>query len=150
MMNEPGAPNGPALVQGLLQRVEHEAGMGRARHPPAHDAARIGVDHESHIDEARPGRDVGEIGDPEHVRPRRAELSVDPIERARRGLVTDRGPQRLASDRALQAHGSHQPRHRAPGDRNALTGELPPDLPDAVYQIPMIRTCGPSLADRWT
>ena len=31
-----------------------------------------------------------------------------------------------------KAHGSHQPRHRAAGDRNALAGELPPDLAHAI------------------
>src|SRR5215218_7120980 len=53
MINEPGAPNGPALVQGLLEGIEHEAGVSRARHPPAHDAPRIGVDHEADVYEAR-------------------------------------------------------------------------------------------------
>ena len=48
-------------MQGLLERIEHEAGLGRARHPPANDAARKGVDHQGDIHEAGPGRDVGEI-----------------------------------------------------------------------------------------
>jgi hypothetical protein len=47
-----------------LQRVEYEAGIGRARHPPAHDAACIGVDHEDHITEERR---ILQIGLPERA-----------------------------------------------------------------------------------
>src|SRR6202021_345715 len=44
-------------------------GMRRPAHPPADDPAGIGVDDKGDIDEAGPGRDVGEVGDPQHVRP---------------------------------------------------------------------------------
>jgi hypothetical protein len=50
------AMRGPTLVQCLLQRIQHEAGMRGPAHSPAHDAAGIRVDDEGHIDEARPGR----------------------------------------------------------------------------------------------
>ena len=66
---------GRAFVQGLLQRVEDEAGMRRPLTPPADDTAGVGVDDEGHVDEARPGRDIGEVGEPEHVRRRRVELT---------------------------------------------------------------------------
>ncbi len=132
MVHETAALDRPPRVQGLLQRVEHEAGVRRPAHPPADNAPGIGIDHKGHIDEAHPGGDVGEVRDPEHVRARRLELPVDAIERARRGLVADRGPHRLAPHGPLQAHGLHQPRHRAAGDRNAVTGELAPDLTHAV------------------
>ena len=58
MVNQ-AAPDGMTRVQGLLERIEHEAGMGRARHPPADDVPRKGVDHERDIDKAGPGRDGG-------------------------------------------------------------------------------------------
>ena len=67
-MDEAAALDGPAGVQRLLQRVEHEAGMRGARHPPADDAPGEGVDDEGDVDEARPGGDIGEVGDPERVR----------------------------------------------------------------------------------
>ena len=41
--------------------------MRRARGPPAHDPAGIGVDDEGDVDEAGPGRDIGEVGEPKHV-----------------------------------------------------------------------------------
>jgi hypothetical protein len=55
MMHEPAAVDRSAIVQGLLQRIEHEAGVRRARGPPAHDPAGIGIDDEGDVDEAGPG-----------------------------------------------------------------------------------------------
>ena len=55
MMNQTAAMNGPAFVQGLFESVEHKARVGGPAHPPADDTARIGVDDEGHVDEARPG-----------------------------------------------------------------------------------------------
>jgi hypothetical protein len=49
-----------------------------------------------------PSCDVREIRDPQHVRPRRLELPVDVVERARRCLVADRGFDRLATDNHLK------------------------------------------------
>jgi hypothetical protein len=69
---------GPAPgVQRLLQRVEHEVGARRTGHLPADDAAGEHVDHERHVDESGPGRDVGEIADPQRVRALGPELPVD-------------------------------------------------------------------------
>ena len=48
-MDEPAAMKGAAVVQSLLQGIEHEAGMRRPADPPADDAAGIGVDHEGHV-----------------------------------------------------------------------------------------------------
>src|SRR4051794_32339687 len=60
-MDEPAALNGSALVQSLFQRVEDKAGMGGPADLPADDPSGEGVDDEGHVDEALPGRDVGEI-----------------------------------------------------------------------------------------
>ncbi len=132
MVHETATLDRPPRVQGLLKRVEHEAGVRRPAHPPADDATGIGIDHEGHVDEARPGRHVGEVRDPEQVWTRCLELPVDAIEWARRGLVADRGPHRLAPHSPLQAHGAHQPRHRAARHPDPLPAELSPDLPDAI------------------
>jgi hypothetical protein len=53
-MDEAPSMDGPLLMQGLLQRVEHEAGVRSPRHAPADDTAGIGVDDERNVDEARP------------------------------------------------------------------------------------------------
>jgi len=43
-----------AIMQRLLQRIEHEAGMGRPANPPTNDLAGIDVDHERDINEPTP------------------------------------------------------------------------------------------------
>src|SRR4051795_12387451 len=106
--------------------------MGGSADAPADNAAGIGVDDKGHIDEAGPGGHVGEVGEPEHVRLRRAELAVDVIERARRCLVADRRPHGLTPDYALQAKARHQPLDGAAGDLKAFSPQLPPDLARAV------------------
>jgi hypothetical protein len=53
-MHEAAAANGPAVAQRLLERVEHEAGMRRARGAPADDPSCECVDDEGDIDEAGP------------------------------------------------------------------------------------------------
>ena len=68
MADETAAGEGAALVQSLLQGIEHEVRPGRARYAPADDPAGKNVDDEGRIDEAAPGRDVGEVGDPQPVR----------------------------------------------------------------------------------
>jgi hypothetical protein len=109
-----------------------EIAMRGSGDAPADDASRIGVDHESNVDEARPGAHVSEVGEPEHVRHRRMELPIDVIERARRCPVADRRLDSLAADGALQAYILHQPFDRTAGDCNALAVELTPDLPGAI------------------
>src|SRR3954449_9157123 len=89
VMDEAAAPDGPARVQGLLQRVEHEASVSRAGDAPADDAPREDVDDEGDIDETGPRRDVGKVGHPQGVRTRRFELPIDAIERTRGGRIAD-------------------------------------------------------------
>ena len=73
----------PPIMERLLQCIEHEARMSRGAGPPANNPACVGVDDEGHIDEAAPGADIGEIGDPEPVRRRGMELPIDMIQWAR-------------------------------------------------------------------
>ncbi|MPL74752.1 hypothetical protein SDC9_20569 [bioreactor metagenome] len=58
-------------------------------------------------DEPLPGRDVGEIADPQHVGRRTPELTVHLVQRAWCFLVGDRRSVRLATDDALNAHALH-------------------------------------------
>jgi len=119
VMNK-AALDGTAGVQGLLQGVEHEGGLGAARHPPADDAAGEDVDDEGDVDEAGPSRDVGEVRHPKFVRSLGPELPVHVIARAGRGLVAHRRPLEATADGTLEPHLAHQPRHRAARDRDAL------------------------------
>src|SRR5208283_2425012 len=57
VMDEGAAAKGTALAQSLLERVEHEARMRRARGAPPDDTPGEGVDDEGDIDEAGPSPD---------------------------------------------------------------------------------------------
>ena len=50
-----------------LQGIKSEVGSKRPRGLPADDEPAVGVDHERGVDEARPGRHVGEVGDPHNT-----------------------------------------------------------------------------------
>ena len=63
VVHEPASCTGRRSMESF-QSVQDEAGMRRPAHPPADDPAGIGVDDKGDIDEAGPGRDVGEVGDP--------------------------------------------------------------------------------------
>jgi hypothetical protein len=76
-MHETAVANRPALKQRLLERVEYEARMRRARCAPADDPPCERVDDEGDIDEAGPSGDIGEVGHPQRIRPRRVELPID-------------------------------------------------------------------------
>lgn len=52
VVHEPATMDRPSIMQGLLQRIEHEACMRRPRGPPAHDPASIGIDDKGDVDEA--------------------------------------------------------------------------------------------------
>src|SRR4051794_34320126 len=58
VVDEAAASDGPAFVQGLLQRIQHKAGVRRARDTPADDTPRKDVDNKGDIDETGPCRDV--------------------------------------------------------------------------------------------
>ena len=80
-MNEAAAAGGPSIMERLFEGVQNEVRVRRPAGSPADDPSSIGVDDEGDIDEAGPGRDVGEVRDPERIRPWRMELPVDMIQR---------------------------------------------------------------------
>ena len=61
MMHEPALCEGMALMKGLFQNVEHEAGIDSAGDPPAYDPPNEGVDDEGDVDGATSGGDIGEV-----------------------------------------------------------------------------------------
>jgi hypothetical protein len=131
-MDEAAAPDGPALVQGLLQRVQHQAGVSRAGDTPADNAPRQGIDDEGDIDETGRRREVGKIGHPQGVRTRCFELPIDAIERTRGGRIADCGADPLAPHHALQAHPPHQARYGAASECGPFPEKLSPHLADAI------------------
>src|SRR5260370_3522432 len=107
MMNKASSMQRPPVMQSLLESIEHEAGMCGSRNTPADDAPGEGIDDKGDVDEARPGCDVREIRDPQHVRPRALELPVGGVQQVRRCLVADRGFDRLATHNTFQTPALH-------------------------------------------
>lgn len=132
VMNKTTSDARPSIVQGLLKSIEHKARMCRPADPPADYAAGEHIDHEGNVDEPGPGRDVGEIADPEPVRCRGLEVAVHMVERARRCLVAVGRSMRLAADNALQPHGLHQAPDGATCHVKAFPLHLVPDLVGAI------------------
>src|ERR1700722_3795595 len=53
-----------------------------ARGPPAHDPAGICIDDKRDVDEAGPRRDIGEVGEPQDIRPGRLDCGQDRLHTA--------------------------------------------------------------------
>src|SRR3954447_20503556 len=54
VVDEAAASDGPAFVQGLLQRIQHKAGVRRAGDTPADDTPRKDVDNKGDVDKTGP------------------------------------------------------------------------------------------------
>jgi hypothetical protein len=59
-------------------------------------------------------------------------LPIDVIQRARPGLIAERGADRLAKNDTLKSHHPHQVCNGAAGDIEAFPPQLPPDLTNAI------------------
>jgi hypothetical protein len=122
-----------SIVEAVLERSQGtvrkskpgDAKPGRKGRSPKHcetpDAEC--ADDEGDMDEAGSSGDMGEIGHPQRIRPRRPELPIDLVLRARG---------RIVAHRRLQAHAAHQPLRRATRHALSLPGQLPPGLARAV------------------
>jgi len=64
------------LINGLFQRIQHEACIGGAAGAPTNNQPCINIVDERHIHKALPCRDIGELADLEHVWRWRKELAV--------------------------------------------------------------------------
>ena len=68
VMDEAAAARRLAIVKGIFDGIEHEAGVGAARCSPTDDPPCERVDDERDVNEPGPGRDIGKVRNPEHVR----------------------------------------------------------------------------------
>ena len=59
--------------------IEDELGLEIVAHDPTDDPATEGVDDDRQMQESYLGRDIGDVGEPEHVRAVRIEVAVDQI-----------------------------------------------------------------------
>ena len=80
---------GSALRERHVEGTEHQLGPQVRLQGPADDASRPDIEHAGEVEQAGPRRDVGDVGDPEAVRPRGGELAGDRPDPAR-GPPSDR------------------------------------------------------------
>jgi hypothetical protein len=62
-----------------VQRLEHQLGAQVSLHGPANDASAERVEDHGEIEKAGPGRDVGDVGDPQPIGRRGAEVALDQV-----------------------------------------------------------------------
>lgn len=61
MVDQPAAIGGSAIMQSVLQGIQHKGDMGRPADPLTNNTADINIDHDGDVDEPSPGRDISEI-----------------------------------------------------------------------------------------
>jgi hypothetical protein len=115
------------------QRVKDEIGAHVGRELPADDAAAVDVDHEREEDQALPAAQVGEVRDPQRIRPVGGELALHEIGPTDRSGVGDRGAPGLAAPLgALDAGRAHQPLDAVATDLDAFPAQRLPRPPVPV------------------
>ncbi len=118
----------------VVSAQDHPSGRHRASVTPADDPPRAGIDDERDIDRPGPGRDVGEIGNPQPVRPGRGELPADQAAvRAPRRRSGSCGPSGRGGRRAGPAPTSAAPPCTAPPADPSVQRE--PHLPGTVDAV---------------
>ena len=107
MMND--RPRLP-LLDGHVQRRQHEGRAQMRLHRPPDDAATPDVEHHRQVEKTAPRGDVGDVGHPELIRPRRREGALYQVGR-RPGVDRTRGRHdERAATGAPQLGGAHQAR----------------------------------------
>lgn len=94
--------------------------------------ARVAVDHERHVSEPRPRRDISEIRGPAAVRRLGGEVPIEQIRGTIGMTIRDRGPHPPPPDQTGQPEIAHQPVHLPLGYHQAaapqVSGHLPPPI----------------------
>jgi hypothetical protein len=126
------------------QRVEHEIGPHVRRELPADDHPRVDVDDEREEHAPLPRPQIREIADPQSVRCRRGEITLDEIRALLSDRICDRGPPRLPAPlRAPDPRRSHQPRDAVTADLLAVAQQRGVHPPHPIALVVL----GEDLAD---
>ena len=80
------------LLYGHVEGREHEGRAQMRLHRPADDTATPGIEHHGQVEESTPGRDVGDIGDPELIRAGGRERSLHQVGCRAPARLTPRKP----------------------------------------------------------
>jgi len=152
VVDEPGV--GAPAREGHLQRVDDEIGAHVIGHRPADDPSAIGVLDGREIQPALPRAQIGDVGDPEHVRACRAEVALDEVIGDTDSGDADRRAPAALGDQARETGFAHQPLDPFAPDLDVVTEAqlgvhargavdapvVAVDLADALEQ-PRIRQC---------
>ena len=113
----------PPRHQRHVQGVEHQLRGERRGHRPADDATAVGIEHDREIQKARPGRNVGDVGDPQQIRRFCREVALDQVRRLA-AVASHRGGDEPAPGHARKTGLRHQSRDTLAADTRALGGKL--------------------------
>jgi hypothetical protein len=128
-MEDQPLPLDLAAPQRVLQRAQHQLGVGPVRRLPAHHPPGERVAHAGQPQSALPGGDARDVGHPQPVGRVGVEVAVDQIRcRCGRRVAAGAAAAALAHERALQAGLAHQPLHPLAADPDALAAQLGMDL----------------------
>ena len=122
----------PALRERHVERLEHELRAQVRRHRPADDAAAPRVEHDSEVEEAGPRRDVGDVRDPEPIRPGGREVAIHEIGCGPCLAIAESRVGTLAPAHAGQAQRAHEPGDPLAADVHAERRQLRVDPTLAV------------------
>jgi hypothetical protein len=114
----------PALGESHLQGIEHQLGPQVGGHRPSHHPPAEGVQDHRQVEEPGPGRNVGDIRDPELVRCLGREVALHEVRCGTPIRVTQSGMGSLAPAHPLQAQPAHQPGDPIATDLRFRFGEL--------------------------
>src|SRR5687768_7989646 len=96
-------------------------------HRPADDAPTVDVKHHRQMEEARPGRDRGDVGDPQAIRRGGSELALHEVGSRRGGRRATRWCWSFAPVTALQASQAQQAGDTLARAHHAAVPEFGPD-----------------------
>ena len=120
-------------VKRLLQSIESEITSQRLRYSPSNDLTREDIRQERDADEARPDRDVCDVGHPKLVGSIGREVTLHKIRWALFRIIDDlRLLVLAAANNAVEAHLTHQAVHGAASHNEAFSVQLQPDLACSV------------------
>lgn len=107
-----------------VQGVEHQPGVQVSDHRPVDDPAAPRVEHGSQVEEACPGWHVRDVSHPELIRGSDGNVAPDEIGGRLTGGIALGGRHELPAAHALQAGGTHEPRHALAPHGRACRAQL--------------------------
>ena len=136
------------LPDGHSQGVQGQVGVQARGGLPAHDSPREDIGDEGDVDPPGERTHVGDVGDPQLVRPERAEMPFDEVGRALLSRRAARGARGLGAADAAQTQVAHEAFDGAPGHVTGTVtlgglGSAPHYMHLAGPQHRVAGSCGP-------